>query len=140
MFICYFSSRKVFIIMIATLISYCWWSTCPSSNTNLNFITTSQWSFTGFGNTRIYTVAAGQITNSLCFLYFINFPSQAAVFRKVKTDYSVSLAFVISFWPTLKSLRVDINEQHAYLASVTNPPNVCKLRTKDREIDEWKTL
>ena len=140
LFRCYFSNRKVFIAMIAILISYCWCSTCPSSNTNLNSITTSQWSFIGFGNTRIYAAATGPITNSLYFLYFINSPSQAAVIRKVKTDDSISWTFAISFWPTSKSLWVDKNEQHAYLASGTNPLNVCKLRTKDGEIDEWKTL
>ena len=135
-----FLIRKVVIIIIATLIFYCWCSTCFSSNTYLNCIITSQWCFSGFGSTRIYTVAAGPITNSLCFLYFINSPLQAAVIREVKADYSISRTFAISFWPTLKNLWVDINEQHAYLASVTNPLNVCKLRTKGEEIDEWKTL
>ena len=140
MFLDYFSSRKIFIIMKAILTSYCWCSTCPSSNTNLNSLTTSQWSFTGFGNTKIYTVAAWIITNSLHFVYFIYSPSQTAVIRKFKTDNSIFLMFAISFWPSLKSLWVDINEQHAYLASITNHLNVCKLRTKDGEIDEWKTL
>ena len=140
MFLDYLSSRKVFIIIIATLISNFWCSTCLSSNTNLNSITTSQWSFTGFRNTRIYAVAAGPITNCLHFVYFMYSPSQTAVIRNFKTDNSIFLTFIISFWPSLKSLWVDINEQIAYLASITNHLNVCKLRTKDGEIEEWKTL
>ena len=118
LFLDYLSSRKVFIIMIATLISNFWCSTCPSSNTNLNSITTSQWIFTGFRNTRIYAVAAGPITNCLHFVYFINSPSQTAVIRKFKTDNSIFLMFAISFLSSLESLWVDINEQLAYLTAV----------------------
>ena len=113
------------ILLILCLITTIRWSTCPSSSSTSNMITSDQCSFSGYADTQTYNVALGPLSASLYYLYDIYNPNNWAI-RKVKPDGSPAWMAALSFWPILKSLSVDTLEQHVYVASWTNPLDVVR--------------
>ena len=128
----YSSKKALKMILIAFMIIY--WitesncSTWPSSGSNSNAITSEQCSFTGYTITYAYSVASGQVTNSLYYLYDIYLsPSTNWAIRKVNQDESLAWMAAISLNPIEKSLTVDILEQYVYVASYTSQLDVVRL-------------
>ena len=119
-------SKWAIILSILCLINNIHWSTCPSSNTTSNTITSDQCSFSGYANTETYNVALGPVSASLYYLYYIFTPHNWAI-RKTNPDGSLAWMTALSLEPILKSLSVDTLEQHVYVAKRTNPLDVVKL-------------
>ena len=114
------------ILLILCLITTIHWSTCPSSISTTNTITSEQCSFSEYSNTETYNVVLGPVSASLYYLYLISTPNNWAI-RKTNPDGSLAWMAALSFKPILKSLSVDSSEQHTYVASWTNPLDVMRL-------------
>ena len=114
------------ILMILCLIVMSHWSTCPSSSSTLNTITSEQYSFTGYAGTNTDNVVLGPVSGSLYYLYHIFTPSNWAI-RKTNLDGSLAWMASLSFFLILKSLSVDTSEQHVYVAIYANPLDVVRL-------------
>ena len=114
------------VLMLACIIPFCYWSTCPSFNSNSFKITSEECSFSGYTTTKAYNVVYGPVSFSLYYMYFITTPNGWAI-RKVNQDGSLAWMAALSFSPIIKSLTVDSSEQYVYVASYTNPIDVIKL-------------
>ena len=121
------TSKWAIILSILSLITTSYWSTCPSSSTTSNTITSDQCSFSGYSDTQTYNVALGPVSASLYYLYFIDTPSNNWAIRKVNPDGSLAWMAALKFWSLLKSLSVDTLEQHVYVASISDPLDVVRL-------------
>ena len=112
-------------LLIVCLITTSQWSTCPSSSSASNAITTEQCSFSGFTNTYTYKVALGPVSASLYYLYYISTPNRWVI-RKVKPDGSLAWMAALLFNPLIKSLSVDALEQYVYAARFSSPLDVVR--------------
>ena len=119
-------TKWLIIVSILCLITTSHWSTCPSSSTISNTITSDQCSFSGYTYTETYNVALGPVSASLYYLYLINAPINWAI-RKINPDGSLAWMTALSFQPIMKSLSVDALEQHVYAAGFTIPLDVVRL-------------
>ena len=102
-------------------------ATCPSSVTSSATITSEQCSYTGYTYAQTYGVAVGPVSSSFYYLYALNTPSTGTAVRKIDASGSLAWMASFSFYPTMKSLSVDVVEQSVYLSSWTNPPIVVRL-------------
>ena len=121
-------TKCAIIVLILCLISTIRWSTCPSSSSTSNTITSEQCSFSGYIVTNTRNVVSGPVSASLYYLYSISTPSNWAI-RKTNADGSLAWMSALSLWPIIKSLSVDTLEQHVYVASSNNPLDVVRLGT-----------
>ena len=104
-------------LTLSYIISLCQWSTCSSSISNSNTITSEQGNFIGYVVTTTYSVVAGPVSNSLYYLYFYRLPSFGLAIRKVNTDGSLAwMAAIIPFDSLYKSLTIDASEKYVYAA------------------------
>ena len=114
------------ILLIVCLITSIQWSTCHSSSSTLNTITSEQCSFSGYAATQIFNMALGPVSASLYYLYYVYTPYNWAI-RRTNPDGSIAWMAAYSFQPTVKSLTIDTLEQHVYVAGWTNPLDVVRL-------------
>ena len=104
------------------------WSTCPSSSSTLNTITSEQYSFLGYtGGTHTYKMVLGPVSASLYYLHYVFTPGGNSAIRKINLDGSLAWMAALSFWSIVKSLSVNTLEQHVYVASSSNPLDVVRL-------------
>ena len=115
------------ILMILWLITSSHWSTCPSSSSTSNTITSEQFSFSTYANTKTYNVVLGPVSVSLYYLYYISTPGNKWAIRKTNPDGSLAWMAALSFEPTMKSLSVDALEQYVYVVVNTSPLDVVRL-------------
>ena len=69
-------------------------------------------------------------SQSICIIKYspsVSTPGDKWVIRKTNPDGSLAWMAAFSFLPILKSLYVDILEQHVYVAGYTNPLDVVRL-------------
>ena len=114
------------ILSILCLISTSHWSTCPSSSSTSNTITSEQCSFSTYIFTETYNVVLGPVSASMYYLYYIRNPTNWVI-RKANSDGSSAWMAALSFYPTVKSLTVDTSEQYVYVAKYSNPLDVVRL-------------
>ena len=109
-------------------------ATCPSSVSPSLATTTEQYNFSEYTTTEGYGVTVGPVSGSLYYMYHLSTPSDAATVRKVDPSGSQTWMASFAFYPTVKSLSVDVVEQSVYLASFTDPTDVLKLAASDGSI------
>ena len=119
-------TKSVAILLILCLITSSHWSTCPSSSSTSNTITSEQCSFSGYSYTNTHNVVLGPVSASLYFLYRIYTPGSDWAIRKVNADGSLAWMAALSFQAILKSLSVSTSEQYVYVASNANPLDVVR--------------
>ena len=119
--------KWVIILSILCLISTSHWSTCPSSSSSSNVITSEQYIFSEYTNTFTNKVALGPVSASLYYLYYVSTPGSNWAIRKTNPDGSLAWVAALSLYPVKKSLSVDTLEQYVYVASFTNPMDVTRL-------------
>ena len=117
--------------VLAASISSVQTATCSSSVPSSAATTTELCNF----STTTYTfgIVVGPVSNSLYYLYALSSPNGSVV-RKVDVSGSQTWMASFAFWPIIKSLSVDANEQSVYLESFTNPLVVLKLAASDGSI------
>ena len=85
-------------------------------------------SFSGYTFAYTYGITVGTVSKSIYYMHWVLVSStNGAVIRKVNSDYSEAWIASFPFYPAMKSLMVDINEQHLYFSSWTNPQNLLQL-------------
>ena len=109
-------------------------STCPASVPSSAIRNSEQCSFSGYGFTQTFRVAAGSVSNSLYYSYQLNTPSASAAVRKVDASGSQIWMASLSFDPLVKSLSVDAAEQSVYIGSRTNPLTVIRFATSNGSV------
>ena len=126
-----FQSLIVGLFMLAWSICSVQTATCPPSVPFSAATTTEQCNFTGYTNTYTFGVTGGPVSNSLYYLYALVSSSNSAAVRRVDASGSQTWMASLAFYPILKSLSVDAQEQSVYLASNTSPLMVLKLTARD---------
>ena len=119
-------TKSAVILLILYLITTSNWSTCPSSSSTSNPITSEQCSFSTYTDTQTYNVVLGPVSASLYYMYRISTPINQAI-RKTNPDGSLAWIAALSLNPIVKSFSVDTLEQHVYVASYNNPLDVVRL-------------
>ena len=114
------------ILLTLCLITTIRWSTCPSSISTSNTITSEQCSFSSYTSTYTFNVVLGPVSASMYYSYLIFNPVNWAI-RKTNSDGSLAWMAALSFEPIKKSLFVDTLEQYVYVASWNNPLEVVRL-------------
>ena len=126
-------TNMLVVLMLACIIPFCYWSTCPSFTSNSYTITSEECSFTGSSTTSAYKVVFGPVSHSLYYLYYLGTPNSWAI-RKINQDGSLAWMAALSFNPIIKSLIFDSSEQYVYVASFTNPVDVVRLSSSTGSI------
>ena len=114
-------------LLILCLITKIHWSTCPSSSSTSNTITTEQGSFAGYTSAQTCNVVLGPVSDSLYYQHGIYTSVNKWAIRKTNPDGSLAWIAALSLPSIMKSLSVDTLEQYVYVASHTNPLDVVRL-------------
>ena len=115
-------------LILISLLSLSYWSTCSTSELNSNSIETNIFTFSGYTAAGTYKIIDGPISESLYYLIVILNPYNTVV-RKVSPERKELWITAIGFRPLIKALSIDDNEQHLLFASYSNPLVVWRLST-----------
>ena len=115
-------------LIMISLLSLSYWSSCSTSDLNSNSIETNLFTFSGYPGAATFGIINGPISESLYYLIEIFYPFNTVV-RKVSLERKELWITAIGFRPLIKTLSIDTNEQHLLFASFSNPLNVFRLST-----------
>ena len=127
-------------VIFNLLVSICAWLKWSVGSGNSNTIISDQGTFTGYSGVYTYGVISGPTSNSLYYMHYIEIPSDYIFIRKIYSNDTVAWMSGILLWPFMKSLAVDKNENHVYVASNDNPINVWRLLGSNGAISDAQTL
>ena len=118
----------LYVLILISLLSLSYWSTCSTSELNSNSIETNLFSFSGYTAAATFGIIDGPISESLYYLIEIFNPFNTVV-RKLSPERKELWITAVGFRPLIKTLSIDANEQHLLFASYSNPLNVWRLST-----------
>ena len=114
-------------------------STCTSSVSNSNAIITQIDSFSVSSVIKIFGIKEGTVSRSIYYMYGLTQPDYT-VLRKINSDNSLNWMISISFYPIVKELSVDSNEQYLYFGGFLPYVNVLQLQASTGTIITIKRL
>ena len=115
------------------------WSTCSTSMSSSNAITTLKDSYTGYTSAYIKGVVSGSVSKSLYFKYAINSPYSTAI-RKIGSDGTLKWMAVFIVDPVQKGLAVDSSETYVLSVGSDYPLSTWRLSASTGAIIDVHSL
>ena len=135
-----FKWKIYLLILLSWLLKWFWSSTCSSSVSSANAITSKQVAFSSYSSDVIQSVVQGEVSNCLYYMHSLSSSSSVEVVIKMNPDDTVSWATSVLFSPLGSSLSVSLDEQYVYLGNSGTTLEVWRIMASTGNIIDTQNL